>query len=108
FASIGAAPLTPWQVAHHRLLSWGKGRANLKTKVIRLSTVVGLAVRNGFSGGILGSIVTALGPWAVPGAGWAARIGVGAVLGVALGAAYRALPGPGDRAGRGAEASERG
>lgn len=108
FASVGAALLTPWQVAHHRLLSWGEGQADLKTKVIRVSTVLGIAARNGFGGWVFGSIVTALVPWAVPGADPAARVGLGAVLGVALGAIYRALPGPGERAGVGATTPERG
>jgi hypothetical protein len=99
FAAIGAALLTPWQVLHHRLLSWGKGQANFKTKLIRVSTVLGIAIRNGFGGWILGSIVSALVPWSVPGTGPVIRIGLGMAFGVVLGTIYRALPGPGDRFG---------
>jgi hypothetical protein len=106
FAVVGAALLTPWQVAHHRLLSWGaEVQADFQTKVIRVSTVLGIATRNGIGGWVLGTIVTALVPWIVPGGGPAIRVGLGGALGLTLGAIYRVLPGPGDRTGVGADAS---
>ncbi len=91
FASIGVVLLTPWRVAHHRLISLGEGQSGLKPIVIRVGAILGIAARNGFGGWILGSIVTALVPLVIPGADSVARVGLGVAVAVSLGFAFRAL-----------------